>query len=319
MFIENQTSKAIRPKPYRVSRSELAFRARETLRLVDYLTLGYLALMGTLVLLFHRHVPNWPLHVAGHYVSIGLLFLFFRFATGHRSRLIRFVRDAYPFFLYTFMFKETSTIINIFFPFWLEPFLIKWDLALLGSHPTVWLQRFYHPWLTEFMAFSYWSYYILLPAGALILYLRKDKVRFHSLVFTLSLTLYLCYFSYLLLTARGPHETLAYLHADRQLVGFFDRLVHAIQARAAISGAAFPSSHVAAVWVVLFFMFEHRKWLGFAMLPLVLSLTVSVVYLQYHYAVDPLAGILVAVLVFLLARFIQKRANPKIAKIRDET
>lgn len=278
-----------------------------SLRLVDYLTIGYLGLVGLLIMLFGQRIPHWYLLILAHAGVIGLLLLLIRTADGHNSRILTFFRDAYPFFLYTLFFEEINLIVNIFFPFWLETWLITWDYTLFGTHPTVWVQKLFHPWLNEFMAFAYWSYYVTIPAAGVVLYLRKDRRLYHSYVFNLSLTLYLCYFSFLFLTARGPHETLAHLHIDRAVTGFFDTMVHSIQSHASVSGAAFPSSHVAAVWVVLVYMFRFKKYVGWLLTPLIISLSVSVVYMQYHYAVDSIAAIALVALTYPLGRVLERR------------
>ncbi|MFQ5485820.1 MAG: phosphatase PAP2 family protein [Desulfobacterales bacterium] len=214
------------------------------------------------------------------------------------------------------MFLEVSLIINVLFPFWLEPYLISFDNLLFGHHPTVWVQDLFNRSLTEYMAFSYWSYYILLPLTGFVLFVQKDKSLFRSFVFNLSLTLYICYFSYLFLTARGPHETLAHLHLEREVAGFFDNWVKTIQENAAISGAAFPSSHVTAVWISWIYLFRFRKWLGFVVLPLVLSLSFSVVYMQYHYAIDPIAGIVLICLSYPLGRKLEKNQKRRRAEVK---
>ncbi|NIR50965.1 hypothetical protein GWO43_20300 [candidate division KSB1 bacterium] len=277
------------------------------LRLVDYATISYLAVIAGLLVFFHPGVPQWPYLVLGHIVGIGLLLAYIDFAEKRSSKVVTFFRDVYPFFLYTFFFIEVSKIVNILFPFWLEPYLISFDQFLFGNHPTVWLQRIFSPGLSELMAFSYWSYYILLPMTGLILYSRKDRSLYFSFVFNLSLTLYICYFSYLFLTARGPHETLEFLHIEREMAGFFDHMVKTIQNNASVSGAAFPSSHVAAVWVALFFLFRFKKWLGLIVTPLVLALSFSVVYMQYHYAVDSIAGILLVCGTYPLGTFLERQ------------
>lgn len=307
MYIEKTTTSRQKQQIEASSEKNALSRLRSRLRLVDYATCLYIGVVGVLLIFFHRGIEGWPYRILVHAAILGLLPFYIDFAESRASKILRFLRDAYPFFLYTFMFVEVSHIINILFPFWLEPYLIKFDLFLFGNHPTVWLQRLYQPWLTELMAFSYWSYYIMLPLAGVILYLKKDKSLFFSFVFNLSLTLYICYFSYLFLTARGPHETLTSLYVDREIAGLFDRLVQMIQGSASISGAAFPSSHVAAVWVVLIYMFKFRKWLGWILLPLILSLSFSVVYMGYHYAVDSMAGILIVGLAYPLGTFLEKK------------
>ncbi len=292
-----------------VARAGLQRAIRRRLRAVDYLTCGYLILAAAIMVVFHRGVPFWPWLVMANLVTVGLLLGLISAAAAHPTPVLRFFRDTYPILLYTFMFKEINLIINVIFPFWLENHLIGWDRALFGVHPTVWVQSLFRPWLTEIMAFAYWSYYLLLPLTAVVLYLRRDRRLFYSYVFHLSLTLYTCYLSYLFLGARGPHETLAHLHLSRELVGFFDRFVHLIQNNARISGAAFPSSHVTAVIVAWIFLLRFKRWLGWMVLPLILALAFSVVYLQYHYAVDPIAAIILVAVLYPLGLKLEKRLN----------
>lgn len=274
--------------------------------LYDYLTFLYLAVVALLVLFFHERVEGWPFYVLGNFGFIAVLIGFIYLAERSQNRFLLLVREMYPLLLFSFMFKQISTIINLFFPFWLEPHLIQWDLAIFGTHPTVWVEQFRNPVLMEFMAFSYWLYYLLFPFTAFLLY-RKANGQFHSFVFCLCLTLYVCYLSYLFLTARSPQTTLAAFHTPREIAGIFDLMVHKIQGQVAITGAAFPSSHVAAVWVMLIYLFRFRKSVASVVLPFILALTVSVVFMQYHYAVDAIAGVALVGLTYPLSRFLERR------------
>lgn len=307
MFIERSTETEAAKQPSRTEQGFSLAGFRKYLRLVDYATIILLGIEAILLIFFHRGVQNWPFFVMANFAFVGLLLYFIQIAERSASKTLKFFRDAYPFFIFIFIFKEIASIINILFPFWLETHLINLDFMIFGVNPTVWVQQFYRPWLTELMAFAYWSYYILFPVAGFTLYLRKDKSLYHSFAFTLSLTLYICYFSYLFLGARGPHETLATLHIQREYVYVFDNMVKSIQDAASISGAAFPSSHVAAVWVVWIYIVRFKRWLGWSLLPLILTLSVSVVYLQYHYAVDSIAGILAVCIIYPLAQFLEKK------------
>jgi len=306
MFVERSTE-AERAKLAEINKSVSTPRLLSHLRLVDIAIIMHLSAVAILLIFFHQGVENWPFFVLGNFAFIVGLIYYIQLADRKSSKILTFFRDCYPFFIFTFVFKEIALVINILFPFWLESHLINWDLIVFGTHPTVWVQQFYRPWLTELMAFSYWSYYILFPISGFTLYFQKDKSLYFSFVFRLSFTLLTCYFLYLFLGARGPHETLASLHLERDYVFIFDKFVKSIQDAASISGAAFPSSHVAAVWIVLIYMFRFKKWLGLALLPLTLALTVSVVYLQYHYAVDPIAGILIVCVTYPLAGILEKK------------
>lgn len=262
-----------------------------------------------MIALFHQRVVDWGYFILANLTVVALLLFVLDRTRATKSRIVRFLKEIYPLFLFTFMFKEIALVINLFFPFWLEQHLIHWDLALFGDYPIHYLRRFESAGLTEFMAFSYWSYYFIMPLGVIILSLRRDKAFLRSFVFNLSLTMYTCYLSYLFLTARGPRETLPFLLNETGPFGFFYTMVLQIQDRAAISGAAFPSSHVSAMWIVLIYMFRSHKILGLLFMPLILSLTFSTVYLNYHYAVDAIAGVLMVFFTYPLGQFIERKFN----------
>src|SRR5207237_54408 len=59
-------------------------------------------------------------------------------------------------------------------------------------------------------------------------------------------------------------------------------------------GAAFPSSHVAAAVVAAVCALRYWRRLGLVLTPFTLGLVLSVVYGQFHYAVDAVAGLIVA-------------------------
>ena len=61
-------------------------------------------------------------------------------------------------------------------------------------------------------------------------------------------------------------------------------------------GAAFPSSHVAASVVATGMALRFWRALGLVLLPFTAGLILAVVYGQFHYAVDALAGLMVAAL-----------------------
>jgi membrane-associated phospholipid phosphatase len=64
-------------------------------------------------------------------------------------------------------------------------------------------------------------------------------------------------------------------------------------------GAAFPSSHVAATWTAVAAAFAGSRLFGAILSVPAALLTVGVVYCQMHYAVDALAGVVLAALVVL--------------------
>jgi len=67
---------------------------------------------------------------------------------------------------------------------------------------------------------------------------------------------------------------------------------------ASSSRGAFPSLHCAVSFVSLFFAWRYVKWLFWLMLPAVILLIVSTVYLRHHYVIDLIAGLFLGIFAF---------------------
>jgi membrane-associated phospholipid phosphatase len=78
--------------------------------------------------------------------------------------------------------------------------------------------------------------------------------------------------------------------------------VHGILDGGAAWGTAFPSSHVAASVTAAVSAWWSWRGLGSVLLPASLLLTLGTVYGGFHYAVDAMAGALVAVAVLAGSR-----------------
>jgi membrane-associated phospholipid phosphatase len=61
-----------------------------------------------------------------------------------------------------------------------------------------------------------------------------------------------------------------------------------------LPGGAFPSAHCAASTVLLVTAFRHDRKAGRALAPVVVLIYASTVYGRFHYVVDVVAGILLA-------------------------
>jgi len=260
------------------------------LRPIDVITISYLALMGTLILLFHPNLIHWGWDVGTYYLSSLLIYLFTRRTGSTKSPILIFLRNWYPVLLLTPMFEELGRTTTILFPYWAEIPLMRLDHLLFGVHPTVWFGQIAHPWLTEYMEFSYFMYFLLLPIAGLPLYFRRGEEDFDKFLFNVLLAYYISFIGFLFFPARGPWETMVGLHSAPLQGGFFLSLVSRIQSMGSIHGGCFPSSHVAAAFAILISAKRYEKTVFWVLLPIVLSLAVAVVYTRYHYAVDSLAG-----------------------------
>jgi membrane-associated phospholipid phosphatase len=101
----------------------------------------------------------------------------------------------------------------------------------------------------------------------------------------------------MLLPARSPRHALGFGNNIPLSGGIFFELVSLIQNYGSVVGAAFPSSHVAVAWIALLSLRHNYRYLFWSLVPLVITLMVAVVILQYHYVVDAIGGILIAIFV----------------------
>jgi membrane-associated phospholipid phosphatase len=263
------------------------------IRPVDGITLGYLFLLGLLILAFGRRLPGWGSFAALHAAAIAAILWLVRAAEEGASRPLVFLRDWYPALLIFPLFSEMHHVTTIFFPFWANDWLIHLDHAMFGVHPTVWFEGLGTPFLTEIMVLFYMFYYIMLPAAGLSLYCHSRRGEFHNLMLNTMLSFYVSCAIFLLFPAESPRLTLAHLQSGPLQGWYFLAVLGSIQEFGGIHGGAFPSSHVAAAVAILFSVRRSERRLFCLMSPLVMGLAVSTVYCRYHYAADAIAGILV--------------------------
>ena len=86
--------------------------------------------------------------------------------------------------------------------------------------------------------------------------------------------------------------------------GLFFNLVKGAQDAGERPTAAFPSSHIGISFILLYLVYPFSKKMFAGLLPFVVLLTLATVYIQAHYLVDAIAGILTSVIVFNLSSFV---------------
>lgn len=178
----------------------------------------------------------------------------------------------------------------------------RWDGALaaidaraLGPLVAAWRGALGRPpWLTDLLSLFYVSYYLVPLAMAIALHRRGERDAVERFAFALQLTLLLTYTGYFLFPAAGPRVPAAEAQAALG-GGAASRAVRAFLYTCELNRLdAFPSGHTA---VALVF-----AALGWRLLPawrapvaaVAAGIVVSTVYLSHHYAIDVVAGALVA-------------------------
>lgn len=204
------------------------------------------------------------------------------------------------------MFTLYSTLGHVAFdaiPWIADPALDAADRALLfGRSPSLVFAGDPSPRTVEFLSFFYAAFIPYLYMSILLGLAGRPAAERDEFV-TAFATLYaLSFLGYLFLPARGPIVQMAADFPAQLRGGFFHRTVVASIDSLGGPHGAFPSLHVGASFLAAWFDLRHRNWLrGLIYIPLVALIAAATIVLRYHWVVDLVAGVLLALLAHRMA------------------
>lgn len=270
------------------------------LRPADSLNLVFLFFLSLLVLVFHGRLNGHGglalLYAALFVTQVALIR--FKKSTG----LVGWVYDLiFPTICILIVFDSLEGLVHSINPRDIDPLLIRLDYAIFGFYPTVMLEKFMNPLLTDVMQLAYCSYYVLPITLGVFLKIKGEDLAFDRSLFLIMLCFYLSYIGYMLMPALGPRYTIAHLQSS-DLRGYLiaGRLQDLLNRLEGIKRDAFPSGHTGIALTVLYLSRVHAKGLFRVFLPCVIALILSTVYCRYHYVVDVIGGILLALITIFL-------------------
>ncbi len=211
-----------------------------------------------------------------------------------QNHVVQFVRRLYPALYLGAFFNWTEPVSNMFFDQPLDEYILALDLAIFGYSPGAELasrlgNNYY---LTEFMCFSYMSYYIT-PWPVVYCHFAGMKKEFAYTATISCLIMFTCYLLQSMFPVQGPiyynPELGGHLHA-----GPIAAAAASFLSGADVPGSAMPSGHVAGTMGIFFltYIFFRKSFYFFA--PLWIALCVATVYGRFHYVVDGVAGLFIA-------------------------
>jgi membrane-associated phospholipid phosphatase len=186
--------------------------------------------------------------------------------------------------------------------------LFQLDLDLFGIEPSLYLERFNQRPIVEWFSFFYFSYYGLC-LFYLIVVVWISRLGRQTAEFALGTLIVFCLgeLGYMAVPGYGPVKYLA-SHFNGPIDGgfFWGCVWGTVQAGSALKDI-FPSLHTAVpLWFTLFALQQakrDRRWRPVGLITAFFStnIIVSTMYLRWHYAVDVIAGIVLAVVAGSLA------------------
>ena len=235
-----------------------------------------------------------------------------------RSRVAFIFRSFYILPVGYMLYSQVSNYIPLVNPTNYDLVLAAWDRAIFGVNPTEWIYRFANPVLTEYFQIWYNFFQLMLVPPAIGFFVKRRMRTFRIYIMTLLFGFYVSYLLYFLMPAIGPRFIIHDFYAiDKELPGLvltgpFRTLINAgnnitpaMTERPTetdpydfVNRDCMPSGHTMMSVLGLMMAWRYRskwRWMLLVGSP---SVVISTVYLRYHYAVDVIAGIILAVIVF---------------------
>jgi membrane-associated phospholipid phosphatase len=274
-------------------------------RPADLVTIGYQIFIIIAISFHFFAVPNPGFLLLYHLVIIAFL-LWLPYAK--TNRVIRWLRTFNPLIIIPTNFDELHYLVHNVNPVDFDELLIKIDYAIFGVHPTIWLEQFSNPILVEYLQIVYATFYFLPVILVVILCKRKEQENVNFFVYIIVLGFYMSYVTYFLVPAIGPRFTLEHLQIN-PVTGLWatQSIIDTLNFLESIQRDAFPSGHTEMTILTMIYAWKFSRKYFWVLSIIGTSLIFSTVFLRYHYAIDVVAGALLAYIVYLISEPLYQR------------
>jgi membrane-associated phospholipid phosphatase len=265
---------------------------------IDKLFIAYAVLMVCLLAIAVRHDSFAFVLILGHVAAISLLLALYKYP----SELTRFLSDWYLLVYLPFCYKQVPYLVSMLNLSPVDSKLAHWDLVMWHVDPIFWLSSMRTPLVVEFLQVIYSMFLPGMLALGVILWLTRSRQEFRYGTFVIAATFLVSYLGYLLMPARGP-RFMAYASHYPPLQGLwtFHFLQNALNTLEGMQYDCFPSGHVAVLVVGCYVARKISAPVFYIFSAFAALITVSTVYLRYHYAIDVIAGMLLAIVIIASA------------------
>jgi membrane-associated phospholipid phosphatase len=180
--------------------------------------------------------------------------------------------------------------------------LYQLDLAIFGLEPTLAIERFTTPRVVEWFAFFYYSYFFFIASFIFVMIFTCERDdRLASFATGLLMIVGIGHYVYTLVPGFGPYAYLAHEYAAPLEGGTFYFMVLDTVSKAGPMRDIFPSLHTALPTFLCLFAWRHFPRVATVATIFAANIILATVVLRWHYAVDVLAGLLLAVTAFIAA------------------
>jgi membrane-associated phospholipid phosphatase len=263
---------------------------------IEGLTLFFLIGLILLTIVFHGRIPLWRSLLINYIILVGLLFAF-KLSSDRKAigKTGTFFYHYSPILFVVLIYESLGNLIQYLQPD-IDPQLIQIDFSIFGVHPTLWMEQWIVPWFTDIMSLAYLSYYFIPIVLIVVLYMKDRTAEFDRALFILAFGYYISFIGYILFPAIGPRYAMTHLYSV-PLEGSFitDFIRDTLNILEHNKRDCMPSGHTQIVLMVLFLTYRCERFLFSIFFPIVCGLILSTIYLRYHYVIDILVGVGLAI------------------------
>ena len=205
------------------------------------------------------------------------------------------VRDAASLALIVLAYREMGWFAQPHLSHTLEESWVTWDRVVLRGGVRAVIESI-GPVIPSVLEIAYALVYALAPFAIAMLYVYRRREMVDEFLFVFAVGVLLCYAQFPFWPSEPPR------------VGFFDQDLPSyptafrrfnlwMLGNYGIHTSVFPSAHVAGAFAAAFGAYRalpERQWVSRFLLVMASLIAIATVYGRYHYVVDALAGLLVA-------------------------
>jgi len=272
-------------------------RARSGLLAIDRLALVYFAITGLVAAVFGGLTG---LGIAAiHALAVGAILALGRWQP--RTGFAGFLRASWAVAVCPALYSELATLNRFLTQRFFDDVVQRWDAAIFGGQPSLYLSSVL-PWVpfSETLHLGYLAYYAIVPAALIGVYVTRGFDALQRTSIAIATAFFVSYLIFMVFPVAGPRYEFEAIGGEIGR-GRFYGLVHAILEGGSSKGTAFPSSHIAAsLSAVLGAGREDGRWFWLLIIPEG-ALALGTVYGRFHYGIDAIAGLILALLAFGLS------------------
>lgn len=273
------------------------------LRVIDQLMILYVLLTSVYIIIFFNKIPFALFHIIPRLLLLACIIALPVLSRYIKKPIHEFFRIGYSLILLSFFYSETDALNNVFFGN-LDQYFARFDAIIFGFQPSLeFYKTFPQCWFSELMNFGYFSYYFLITIFAIVVFVR-DRINYEKQVFLITCSFLIYYLIFAIIPVSGPQYFFEPPHNTIPNSGIFRSLIMFVEFIGERPTAAFPSSHVGMILILLCLAWKKHRTTFYIFLPLFILLSLSTVYIKAHYAVDIIGGLISAPLILMLSNYI---------------